>query len=135
MAIAQAENGDAPYGAVIVQHGKVVATGFNTVQTSHDLTAHAEINALRAAVEETGSLNLEDCILYSNAEPCPMCMSAILWARIPQLVFGADFDSLAEYTPVMRPTAREMAAASGRDIRITSGILADLCIAPFALRK
>lgn len=134
MAMAQAERGDSSFGAVIVQHGRVVSTGYNSVTTDLDLTAHSEIKAIRAASAELGTLNLEDCILYSNAEPCPMCMATILWSRIPQLVFGATSESLSDYIPVMRPTAREMAAASGRSIQITGGILEDLCLVPFRLR-
>lgn len=133
MAIGVAENGDTPYGAVIVQHGKVVATGYNSVSTDQDPTAHSEILAIKAAIDELGTLNLEDCILYSNAEPCPMCMATTLWARIPRLVFGATIEALEDYTPVMRPSARELAAASGRDIHITSGVLEDLCLAPFRM--
>lgn len=133
MAIAQAEEGDTPFGAVVVQHDRVVATGFNTVRTQMDISAHSEINAIRAAMTELGTLNLEDCILYSNAEPCPMCMAAILWSRIPQLVFGASSEALSEYVPVMKPSSREMAAAAGRPIEIVSGVLEDLCLAPFRL--
>lgn len=134
MAMAQAENGDTPFGAVIVQHGRVVATGYNAVRSELDVAAHSEIQAIRAAMQELGTTNLEDCILYSNAEPCPMCMTAILWARIPQLVFGASSLSLAEFVPTMNPTAREMAAANNSSIQITSGILEDLCVAPFRLK-
>jgi guanine deaminase len=133
MAMAQAEKGDTPFGAVVVQHGKVVATGYNSVSADRDPTAHSEINAIRAAIAELGTLNLEDCILYSNAEPCPMCMATILWSQIPQLVFGATIESLNDYVPVMRPSAREMAAASGRDIHVTSGVMEDLCLVPFRM--
>ena len=135
MAIALAERGDAPFGALILQHGRVVATGYNTVRSAHDITAHSEINALRAAMAELGTTNLEDCILYSNAEPCPMCMAAILWARIPHLVFGATSQELSQYTPTLGPSCRELAAQSGRTIHITGGILEDLCLAPFRLAR
>jgi tRNA(Arg) A34 adenosine deaminase TadA len=131
MAMAQAENGDTPFGAVVVQHGRVVATGFNAVRSNLDVTAHSEVEAIRAAMKELGTTNLEDCILYSNAEPCPMCMATILWARIPRLVFGATSQSLSEYVPTLRPTTREMAAANNSTIQITSGILEDLCLVPF----
>src|SRR5690606_38675623 len=109
----------------------LIGTGYNTVKSSLDVSAHSEIMAIRAAMEETGTTNLEDCTLYSNAEPCPMCMTAILWARIPQLVFGATSESLSEYTITMRPSARELAALNGDPIHITSGILEDLCLVRF----
>ena len=131
MAMAQAENGDSPFGAIIVQHGRVVSTGYNAVRSRRDITAHSEIEAIRAAMLELGTTNLEDCILYSNAEPCPMCMATILWAKLPRLIFGATSESLSEYVPTMRPTARELAAANNSPIQITSGILEDLCLVPF----
>lgn len=131
MAMAQAENGDTPYGSVILQHGRVIATGYNTVKSSNDVTAHSEINTIRAAARELGTTNLEDCILYTNAEPCPMCMTAILWSGIPRLVIGATSQALSEYTTTLQPTARQMAAANNSSIQITSGILEDLCLVPF----
>lgn len=135
MAINMAEKGDTPFGCVIVQRGEVVATGYNSVQTDHDVTAHSEIQAIRAATKELGTTNLEDCILYSNAEPCAMCMAAILWAGIPHVVFGAHSSALADYVPVLGLSSREVAAASGRSIQVTGGILEDLCLAPFRLRS
>lgn len=134
MAMGMAEKGDTPFGAIIVQHGKVIATGYNTVSTDGDVTAHSEINALRAAARELGTTNLEDCIVYSNAEPCPMCMTAILWSRVPRLVFGARNEELAEYVPTISLSSRQVAAQSGRSIEIVSGILEDLCMAPFRLK-
>lgn len=135
MAMAQAESGDTPFGAVVVQRGKVIATGYNAVQTNTDVTAHSEVEAVRAAMRELGTTNLEDCVLYSNAEPCPMCMATILYAKIPLLVFGATSESLSEYTTTMRPSARELAAANGSSIQIISGILEDLCLVPFRKRQ
>lgn len=127
------EEGDTPFGSLIVQHGKIVASGYNTARRDRDVTAHAEMNVIREACRELGTTNLEDCVLYSSAEPCPMCMSAILWAGIPRLVFGARTEELREYVPVLQPSCREMAAASGRKIEIISGILEDLCLAPIRL--
>lgn len=135
MAINMAEKGDTPFGCVIVQGGEVVATGYNSVQSDREVTAHSEIQAIRAATKELGTTNLEDCTLYSNAEPCPMCMAAILWAGIPHVVFGAHSAALAEYVPVLGLSSREVAAASGRSIKVTGGILEDLCLAPFRLRS
>ncbi len=133
LAMAQTEKGDAPFGAVIVQKGQVIATGYNSVKTDRDITAHSEIKALRAASLELGTTHLEDCMLYSNAEPCAMCMSAILWSGIPKLVFGAHSDELKQFVPVLGLSSREVAAASGRKIEIVGGILEDLCLVPFRL--
>ena len=81
--------GEVPVGAVIVQDGKVIATGFNHPIGSADPTAHAEVRALRAAAEHAGNYRLPDCDLYVTLEPCAMCAGAILQARIRRLFFGA----------------------------------------------
>ena len=82
------KNGGGPFGAVIVKDKKIVATGCNKVTCNNDPTAHAEVNAIRNACKKTGSFSLEDCEIYSSCEPCPMCLSAIYWARISKLYYG-----------------------------------------------
>ena len=79
-----------PFGAVIVRENKLIASAFNTVTSTLDPTAHAEINAIRQACRELGTYNLNGCALFSSCEPCPMCMGAILWARISELYYCAD---------------------------------------------
>lgn len=78
-----------PFGAVIVQNGKVIAEGWNRVLVSNDPTAHAEVTAIRNACEKLGRFDLNDCELYTSCEPCPMCLGAIYWAR-PQHVYFAN---------------------------------------------
>lgn len=79
-----------PFGAVIVnQQGEVLAACHNEVLKTNDPTAHAEIVTIRRACEKLGSSNLSGCILYSSCEPCPMCLSAIIWANIKEVYFGA----------------------------------------------
>lgn len=85
---AQAQ-GEVPVGAVLVKEGVVIATGANRPIESHDPTAHAEIEALRAAGRALGSYRLADTTLYVTLEPCVMCASAIVHARVRRLVFGA----------------------------------------------
>jgi tRNA(Arg) A34 adenosine deaminase TadA len=85
-AIPRGEGG--PFGACIVRDGQVVACEHNTVLRDRDATCHAEVNAIRAASEALGRFDLSDCVIYSTTEPCPMCFSAIHWARIPLIVFG-----------------------------------------------
>ena len=82
------EKGGGPFGAVIVKDGKIVATGCNRVTSNNDPTAHAEVTAIRNACKKTGSFNLDGCEIYSSCEPCPMCLSAIYWARISKLYYG-----------------------------------------------
>jgi guanine deaminase len=82
-------NGDGgPFGAVIVRNGKVIAKGHNQVLKTNDPTAHAEINAIREASQKLKRFDLSDCELYTTCEPCPMCLSAIYWARIKKIYFG-----------------------------------------------
>jgi guanine deaminase len=77
-----------PFGAVIVQDGKVVAEGVNRVTSTNDPTAHAEVLAIRHACEKLGAFELKDCELYTSCEPCPMCLGAIYWARLARIYFA-----------------------------------------------
>jgi tRNA(adenine34) deaminase len=86
--------GEVPVGAVLVKADSVVATGGNQPIATHDPSAHAEIVALRAAGQALGNYRLDDCVLYVTLEPCLMCASAIVHARVRRVVFGA-FDPKA----------------------------------------
>lgn len=77
-----------PFGAVVVRGGEVVATGINQVTTSNDPTAHAEVVAIRNACKVLGSFKLDDCVVYTSCEPCPMCLAAIYWARCKAVFYG-----------------------------------------------
>jgi len=77
-----------PFGAVIVRGNRLIAVGHNTVLKNHDATCHAEINVIRIASKKLGRFDLSDCVIYSTTEPCPMCFSAIHWARIAKVIFG-----------------------------------------------
>ncbi len=76
-----------PFGAAIVKDGKVIASAHNTVHESCDATAHAEINAIRKASKALNTADLSGCVLYVNAEPCPMCLSAIIWSNIHDIYY------------------------------------------------
>lgn len=84
-----AEAGEVPVGAVLVKNGQVIATGRNTPVEQHDPSAHAEINALRAAAAALGNYRLDGCELFVTLEPCAMCAGAMLHARLARVVFGA----------------------------------------------
>jgi guanine deaminase len=79
-----------PFAAVIVRDGKIVGEGANSVTQTNDPTAHAEVNAIRAAAKALGTFLLAGCELYTSCEPCPMCLSAAYWARLDAVYFGAS---------------------------------------------
>ena len=84
-------DGGGPFGAVIVgPDGQVVATGVNRVTASSDPTAHAEVNAIRAACAIRRDVSLAGCTLYASCEPCPLCLSAALWSRLDRVAYAAD---------------------------------------------
>ncbi|MBE6797351.1 MAG: nucleoside deaminase [Ruminococcaceae bacterium] len=83
------EDGEVPVGAVVVRDGKVIGTGRNRREKTHNALAHAEIEAINAACAETGDWRLDDCELYVTLEPCPMCSGAIINSRIKTVIFGA----------------------------------------------
>ncbi len=85
-----AEEGEVPVGAVVALHGEIVAVGRNRRETVKNALAHAEIEAIDAACRKLGGWRLHKCELFVTLEPCPMCMGAILNARIKRLVFGAS---------------------------------------------
>ncbi len=83
------ENIGGPFGAaVIAEDGEILAVTSNSVLRDNDPTAHAEVNAIRAACKKIGSYDLSGCVLYTTAYPCPMCLSAIIWANIKKVYFG-----------------------------------------------
>ena len=81
-------NTGGPFGAVVVKDGVIIAEGCNKVTSTNDPTAHAEVVAIRNACEKLGTFQLDDCIIYTSCEPCPMCLGAIYWAR-PKMVMYA----------------------------------------------
>jgi tRNA(Arg) A34 adenosine deaminase TadA len=84
-----ADGRNGPFGAVIARAGTVVGRGWNRVVADADPTAHAEVAAIRDACRRVGTHVLADCAIYCSCEPCPMCLAAIYWARIPRVVFAA----------------------------------------------
>lgn len=79
-----------PFGAIVVKDGRVVGEGANAVTATNDPTAHAEIVAIRAACRALGAYELSGTVIYTSCEPCPMCLTAILWARIDRMVYACD---------------------------------------------
>ena len=90
------KKGQTPFGACIVKSGKVIACAHNIVWKNKDITAHAEINAIRQACKKLNTINLSGCIIYSTCEPCTMCFSACHWAKISKIVFGTRIKDAKE---------------------------------------
>lgn len=88
------EKGSLPFGAVVVFKDKIVGKGYDTSKISHDVTAHAEVNALRAACEKMNTIDLSECIIYCTNEPCNMCGCAIFQAEIKVIIMSLTRDDL-----------------------------------------
>ena len=89
-------NSGGPFGAVIVKNGEIVGEGCNQVTSTNDPTAHAEVVAIRNACQKLGSFQLDNCILYTSCEPCPMCLGAIYWARPLRVFYAATREDAAQ---------------------------------------
>jgi tRNA(Arg) A34 adenosine deaminase TadA len=100
-----------PFGAVVAKDGSVVTEGVNQVTATNDPTAHAEVLAIRQACQQFRCFELRGCDLYTSCEPCPMCLSAIYWARIDKVYFASlaedaakvGFDDSAIYREIAQP--------------------------------
>lgn len=90
LAVTNVADGGGPFGAVLVRDGALLAEGCNRVTRDLDPTAHAEVQAIRAACRAVGDFSLPGATLYTSCEPCPLCLSAALWARVERIVFAAD---------------------------------------------
>ncbi len=89
-------NHGGPFGAVIVKNGKIISEGWNQVFSSHDPTAHAEIQAIRKAAQNLNCFELTGAEIYTSCEPCPMCLAAIYWARIDKIYYANTRQDAAE---------------------------------------
>ena len=121
---AAADAGEVPVGAVVVRAGQVIASGHNAPLASHDPTAHAEVNAMRAAAQALGNYRLDDCTLYVTLEPCAMCSGAALHARFKRVVFGATEPKTGAAGSVLNLFAHEQI---NHQTQVTGGVLADEC--------
>ncbi len=113
------EKSEVPIGAVIVCQGRIIARAHNLTETLHDVTAHAEMQAITMAANELGGKYLPQCTLYVTVEPCPMCAGALGWAQVMRIVYGCRDEKrgYSEYAPhVLHPKAN-----------VTGGILEEEC--------
>ena len=116
---AAGEDGEIPIGAVMVCRNSIIARAHNLTETLHDVTAHAEMQAITAAAETIGGKYLTDCTLYVTVEPCVMCAGALGWSQISRIVYGAS-DPRRGYSRIA-PDALHPRT------EVVSGVLEDEC--------
>ncbi len=105
------QSGGGPFGAVIVKDGKIIGEGWNKVTANNDPTAHAEVEAIREACKNLSDFDLSGAEIYTSCEPCPMCLSAIYWARLSKIYYAntkkdaasIQFDDDFIYTEIPKP--------------------------------
>lgn len=125
--------GQSPFGCAIARGDDVLAISHNTVLATTDITAHAEINALRRACQASGQIHLPGSIVATTCEPCPMCMAALHWARVNQVHFGATIDDAgnAGFNELKFPAA-ELLRSGGSNVSLVPGVLRYECQSLFA---
>ena len=114
------KQGEIPIGAVVVCRDRIIAKSHNLTELLHDVTAHAEMQAITAAAEHLGGKYLNDCTLYVTVEPCVMCAGALGWSQISRIVDGAPDEK--------RGFQRFAPQALHPRTEVTSGVMADECI-------
>ena len=114
------KQGEVPIGAVVVCRDRIIAKSHNLTELLHDVTAHAEMQAITSAAEHLGGKYLSDCTLYVTVEPCVMCAGALGWSQISRVVYGAT-DEKRGYT-------RFAPDALHPRTTVTSGVMADECV-------
>lgn len=105
-----------PFGSIIVLDGKIIGKGWNQVTSANDPTAHGEVMAIRDACHNIGNFSLKGAILYTNCEPCPMCLAASYWARIDKIYYGntrqdaahIGFDDEFLYQELVKPLDKRL---------------------------
>ncbi|MBD2306858.1 nucleoside deaminase [Chroococcidiopsis sp. FACHB-1243] len=129
LALAEAKQGDSPYGAVIVKDNEVVAKGYNTVKRDCDPSAHAEMNVIRSLTAKIQTPSLEGYTIYATGEPCPMCASVCVWAGVSEIIIGASIEDLISVNQSQIDlSCDEIIAKSFRKIRVRKGLLREECV-------
>lgn len=124
--------GQTPFGCAIAQGEQILSVAHNTVHASLDITAHAEINALREACQAVGDISHEGAVAATTCEPCPMCMAALHWARVDVVYFGATIDhATAAGFNELRLSAQEVIDRGGGQVKLIQGVMTAQCAALF----
>ena len=125
--------GQSPFGCAIAVEGHVLAVAHNTVLSDRDITAHAEVNAIRQACRSSQHVHLDGAVVATTCEPCPMCMAALHWARVQHVYFGATISDAesAGFNELQVPAA-EVLKIGNSAVKISSGLMPAECRALFA---
>jgi len=125
--------GQSPFGCAIARGDEVVAACHNCVYLTTDITAHAEVTAIREACTHTGCITLDGAMVATTCEPCPMCMSALHWARVDTVYYGATIADArdAGFNELTIP-ARQVLELGGSAVKLVPGVLEAECRALFA---
>jgi tRNA(adenine34) deaminase len=133
--------GDYAVGSVLAQDERIVSGAGNRTHLDNDATQHAEIIGIRSATRILGTKDLSTCVLYSTHEPCPMCMGAVIWSRIPCVVFGATMEDHKQFRDghgnsqwrwrVIDLPAVAVAARGDPPVKIIGGFMRDQCLGLF----
>ena len=126
-------DGQTPFGCAIAIEDKVIAACHNSVWLTTDITAHAEINALREACQTTSRILLENAIVATTCEPCPMCMSALHWARVDTVYYGATIEDakIAGFNELTL-SAADVLEQGGSQVKLRDNVLRQQCADLFA---
>ncbi|MEX0711261.1 MAG: nucleoside deaminase [Pirellulales bacterium] len=124
--------GQSPFGSAIAMGDRLLAVAHNTVLATLDITAHAEVNALREANRQAGSIHLPGAIVATTCEPCPMCLAALHWARVGTVYYGASIETAtAAGFNEMQLAAQDMVRLGKSSVHLVGGVLGDECQALF----
>jgi tRNA(Arg) A34 adenosine deaminase TadA len=126
-------SGQSPFGCAIAQNGHVLSCAHNTVVMTTDITAHAEVNAVREACRAVGDIFLSGSIVATTCEPCPMCMAALHWARVDTVYYGATIADAGEagFNELQLPAARLLELGQS-GLKLVPGVLSAECKQLFA---
>jgi tRNA(Arg) A34 adenosine deaminase TadA len=128
------QRGQSPFGCAIARDGKLLACCHNTVRATPDTTAHAEVNAIRAACLAIGDVHLRGAVVATTCEPCAMCMAALHWAQVAHVYYGATIADAqqAGFNELQLP-ARDLLRLGGSSVQLSDGLLPDECRELFQL--
>jgi tRNA(Arg) A34 adenosine deaminase TadA len=120
--------GQSPFGCAIAQNDRVISCSHNTVVLTTDITAHAEVNAIREACREIDSIFLDGAVVATTCEPCPMCMSALHWARVDTVYYGATIEDAddAGFNELQLP-AEKLLQIGGSKVKLIPQLLTEEC--------